>query len=54
MLKGVNIKFNFVLNLGRVDLKFFHGKEETIAYHLRFFRKLLDHPLFFNLFLKIA
>ena len=36
MLKGVHIKFNFSLNLSRVDLKFLRGKEEIIAYHLQF------------------
>ena len=52
MSKGVHIKFNFSLNLSKVDLKFRRGKDETIAYHLHFFSDFFDHPLFFYRFLK--
>jgi hypothetical protein len=52
MLRGVQTKINFSLNLTRVDLKVFRGKEETIAYHLQFLLNFSDHPLFFNRFFK--
>ena len=52
MLRGVHSKINFSLNLLRVDLRIFPVKDEIIAYHLQFFKKISDHPFFLNRFLK--